>query len=103
MIAHMREKSPLTGCPDGVLRPAEENGSLGDVERSGAILEHLWNKTAVHGWGPLVRIGFNGCDAPLNESARLATVGEVRGRLLTWSVRLAKAKVAGSKPVFRSI
>ena len=36
----------------------------------------------------------------LNESARLVTVGEVRGGLVTWSFRLAKAKVAGSNPVF---
>ena len=60
MIAHMREMSPLTGCSDGVLRPAEEHRNLGDVERSGAVLEHRWNKTAVHGCGSLVRIGFNG-------------------------------------------
>ena len=59
-IAHMREISPFTGCPDGVLRPAEEHRNLGDVERSGAVLEHRWNKTAVHGCGSLVRIGFNG-------------------------------------------
>ena len=39
----------------------------------------------------------------LNESARLVTVGEVRGRLLTWYVRLAKAKVAGSNLVFLPI
>jgi len=32
----------------------------------------------------------------------LVTVGEERERLVTCSVRLAKAKVAGSNPVFRS-
>ena len=38
----------------------------------------------------------------LNDLARLVTVGEVRGRMSTWPGRLAKAKVAGSNPVFRS-
>ena len=38
----------------------------------------------------------------LNECARLVTVGEDRRRMATCSVRLAKAKVAGSNPVFRS-
>ena len=37
-----------------------------------------------------------------NGLARLVTVGEERRRLVTWSGRLAKAKVAGSNPVFRS-
>jgi hypothetical protein len=64
MIAHMREMSPLTGCPDGVLRPTEEHSNLSNVEWPRAVLEHLWNTTAVHGWGSLVRIDFNGCYAP---------------------------------------
>lgn len=50
----MREVSALAGCSDGVLRPAQENSGLGDVERSRAVLEHLWNTNVVHRWGPLV-------------------------------------------------
>jgi hypothetical protein len=38
----------------------------------------------------------------LNEFARLVTLGEEQEPLVTRSVRLAKAKVAGSNPVFRS-
>ena len=38
----------------------------------------------------------------LNDLARLVTVGEERRPLVTRSVRHAKAKVAGSNPVFRS-
>lgn len=45
----MREVSALAGCSDGVLRPAQENGDLSDVEGSCATLEHLWNTTVVHG------------------------------------------------------
>jgi hypothetical protein len=37
-----------------------------------------------------------------SDFARLVTVGEGRRRLVTRAVRLAKAKVAGSNPVFRS-
>jgi hypothetical protein len=50
----MREFSSLAGRPDRVARPSEENCRLADIERTGAVLEHLWNKTAVHGWEPLV-------------------------------------------------
>ena len=50
----MREVSALAGCSDGVLRPAQENGDLSDVERSRTVLEHLWNTILVHGWGRLV-------------------------------------------------
>jgi len=55
------------------------------------------------------RLGIVGDGAPpqavgySNDLARLVTVGEGRGRMVTWSGRLAKAKVAGSNPVFRSI
>ena len=38
----------------------------------------------------------------LNDLAGLVMVGEEREPLVTRSVRLAKAKVAGSNPVFRS-
>jgi hypothetical protein len=54
VITLVREVAALARSPDGVLGPPEENGSLSDVERARAVLEHLWNKTAVHGWGPLV-------------------------------------------------
>ncbi len=37
-----------------------------------------------------------------NDLAGLVMVGEERRWLATWPVRLAKAKVAGSNPVFRS-
>jgi hypothetical protein len=61
MIPPVCEFAPRTGCPDGVLRPAEEACDLGDVERSRTVLEHLWNTTVVEGWGSLVRVRFDGC------------------------------------------
>ena len=63
MVSAVRQLSSLAGSAHGVLRPAEDNGSLGDVERSRPVVEHLWNTTAVHGWGSLVRLGFDGCQA----------------------------------------
>ena len=54
MIAEVREFSPFAGRTDRVLCPPEENRHLGDVERTHAVLEHLWNTTVVHGWGSLV-------------------------------------------------
>jgi hypothetical protein len=61
----MFEVPSFAGRPNGILRPAEEHCDLGDVERSRAVLEHLWNTTAVHGWGSLVRIRFDGCQVAL--------------------------------------
>ena len=57
----MRELSAFARRPDRVLRPAEQNGGLAYVERARAVLEHLWNKTAVHGWGPLVILMLPWC------------------------------------------
>lgn len=54
MIPLVREFAPFAGCPNGILRPPEEDGHLGDVEGSAAVLEHLWNTNVVHRWGPLV-------------------------------------------------
>jgi hypothetical protein len=54
VISLVREVAALTRSPDGVLRPAEENGSLSDIERSCAVLEHLWNTNVVDRWGSLV-------------------------------------------------
>ena len=64
MVAQIFEFSPFTRRADSLPRPTQEHRNLGDVERSHAILEHLWNTTAVHRWGSLVRIGFNECYAP---------------------------------------
>jgi hypothetical protein len=50
----VREVSAFAGRPHCVLRPAEQHGSLGYVERPRAVLEHLWNTNVVDGWGPLV-------------------------------------------------
>ena len=61
MVAIVVEVSSLAGRANGVLRPAEEHRDLGDVERSRTVLEHLWNTTVVHRWGPLVMIHINGC------------------------------------------
>jgi hypothetical protein len=54
MVPRVSEISPVASGADGVLRPPKEHGDLSYVERSGAVLEHLWNKPTVHGWGPLV-------------------------------------------------
>jgi len=54
IVALVRKLTPCAGRPDGVLRPTEENRDLGDVERRGSILEHLWNTNVVHAWGSLV-------------------------------------------------
>ena len=61
MIPHVREGSPSTGRPDGVLLPPEEDCHLADVEWPRAVLEHLWNMNVVDAWGPLVMIGLRGC------------------------------------------
>ena len=55
MIPYVSEFSPFTGHPDGVLLPPEKDCHLTDVERTRTVLEHLWNMTVMHGWGPLVR------------------------------------------------
>jgi len=54
MIPEVSEISSLAGGADGTACPSEEHRDLADVESSGTVLEHLWNKTAVHDWGPLV-------------------------------------------------
>ena len=54
VISQVREFAPFAGRPDSILRPPEEDCDLGDVERTRAVLEHLWNTIVVHGWGPLV-------------------------------------------------
>jgi len=54
MIAEMHQICSVAGSADAVLRPSEEYRDLSHVEWPRAVLEHLWNKTAVHGWGPLV-------------------------------------------------
>ena len=54
MVPRMGEISPVASGADSVLRPPEEHRDLRYLEWSGAVLEHLWNKTAVHGWEPLV-------------------------------------------------
>ena len=63
MVAVVLEISPFASRADGVLRPTQEDSDLSNVERSRAVLKHLWNTTAVHDWGSLVRIGFDGCYA----------------------------------------
>ena len=55
MVARAVEFSPLASDADSVLSPTEENRDLGDIERSRAVLEHLWNTTVVHRWGWLVK------------------------------------------------
>ena len=60
MVPLGRKFPPFAGSADCVLRPAQEHGSLGNIERPRAVLEHLWNITVVHRWGPLVRFDLNG-------------------------------------------
>ncbi len=57
----MREVAALARRTDGVLRPPEEDCDLGDVERSRAVLEHLWNTNVVDGWGSLVNLWLLWC------------------------------------------
>jgi hypothetical protein len=54
MVAFVWEFSSFAGGANGVLCPAQEHRDLSHVEWSGTALEHLWNKTAVHGCEPLV-------------------------------------------------
>jgi hypothetical protein len=54
MVSGVRELSAVAGGTDGVFRPTQKDRDLGHVEWPRAVLEHLWNTTAVHGWGPLV-------------------------------------------------
>lgn len=63
MVPRVGEISTVASGADGVLRPPEEHRDLRYVEWSSAVLEHLWNKTAVHGWGRLVILGHFGCYA----------------------------------------
>jgi hypothetical protein len=63
MVALMSEFAAVASCANGVLRPAQENGSLGDVERSRAILEHLWNTSVVDAWESLVNLWLLWCYA----------------------------------------
>jgi hypothetical protein len=51
MVALMREFPTLASRPDRVLRPPQEDCDLRDVERSGPVLEHLWN--TIWPWNPL--------------------------------------------------
>ena len=61
MVSGVRQLSAVAGSADFVLRPTQEHPDLSDIEWSSAVLEHLWNKTAVHGWGPLVILMLLGC------------------------------------------
>ncbi len=63
MVAVVLEISSFASRADGILRPTQEDCDLSNIERSRAVLEHLWNITAVHGWGSLVRIRFDGYHA----------------------------------------
>jgi hypothetical protein len=54
VVTLVRDVAALAGRSDSVLRPAEENRGLGDVERSRAVLAHLWNMNVVDAWGWLV-------------------------------------------------
>jgi len=54
MVPEVSEVSPLTGGTDGISCPSQEHRDLSDVEWTGTVLEHLWNKMAVHRRGPLV-------------------------------------------------
>jgi hypothetical protein len=56
VITSVREVAALARRPDGVLGPAEEDGSLCDVERSRTVLEHRWNTNVVDAWGSLVNL-----------------------------------------------
>src|SRR5947208_567050 len=56
MVSAVRQLSSLAGSAHGVLRPAEDNSSLGDVERWRPVVEHLWNTNAVDALGPLVNL-----------------------------------------------
>ena len=66
----MSEVSSIARCSDGVLRPAEEHGGLGGVERPRPIVEHLWNTNVVDGRGPLVIESLRRCYA-----ARMISLG----------------------------
>ena len=70
VVTLVRDVAALAGRSDGVLRPAEEDGGLGHVERPHPVLEHLWNTNVVDRWGPLVSRSLHRCCA-----ARMNSVG----------------------------
>ena len=70
MIPGVGDLSALAGGADAVLRPVEEDGRLGYVERARAALEHLWNMNVVDAWGPLVIRRVRRCCA-----ARMISLG----------------------------
>src|SRR5256885_12199711 len=85
-------------------RPSSTQGARPpEPRRAGG--RHLGTPVEQNGCGSLVTLGDatpqHALSSP-NLFARLVMVGEERKPLLTSSVRLAKAKVAGSNPVFRS-
>jgi hypothetical protein len=61
MVAPGFEFAALACGADGIPRAPEENCCLGDVERSRAVLEHLWNTNVVHRWGWLVKGALGRC------------------------------------------
>ena len=54
MVPRVGEVSPVASGAHSVLGPPKEHRDLRDIERVSAVLEHVWNKTAVHRWGPFV-------------------------------------------------
>jgi hypothetical protein len=56
MISEVGEVSSLACGTDAISCPSEEHRDLRNVVWSSTVLEHLWNKTAVHGWGRLVSL-----------------------------------------------
>ena len=61
MITLVRKFSSLARGSDSILCPTQENCDLSHVERSRAVLEHLWNTNVVHRWGRLVKDALDRC------------------------------------------
>src|SRR5207237_7708188 len=96
------EGSSLARGADSVFCPSQEHGGLSNVERAGTILRTPVEQNGCGSMGTVGDAAAQGGLGCLNKFARMVTVGEELSRLVTRSVRLAKAKVAGPNPVFRS-
>src|SRR6266478_6470720 len=79
MVPGVRQLSSLARGTDRFLRPSQAHGGLSDVEGSGSVLEHLWNKTFVDRRGWLVNQVLRRCLVP----RMISKVGEEQRPLVT--------------------
>ena len=98
----MLEGSSLARGADSVFCPSQEHGGLSNVERAGTILRTPVEQNGCGSMGTVGDAADQGGLGCLNKFGRMVTVGEELSRLVTRSVRLAKAKVVCSRRARRN-